>query len=212
MLTNPYNLTIPDYCARPANHGIHRSCAAGTCCGYMNMPSNKTITIAEAEAIAAADEAQLGDWDTMAKQAHEEAAQDATADNYVKAGSPALVRMWKTARNLDGKPISGREWQALCSAWYLTFGAMPPAGDDSYGSEEPQDGQQAAPEPVSPIEIEEKPQSIRDVAHVTGISVATLDRMVRDGRFPQPMRPSPGRKVWMPGDVRKLMVDMDHKR
>ena len=58
--------------------------------------------------------------------------QAAIEDHYIKrVRVPAgkLVTMWETGTNEHGQPLSDFEFQALCAAWYLTFGELPPQTD-----------------------------------------------------------------------------------
>ena len=51
--------------------------------------------------------------------------------------------------------------------------------------------------------------SRREVAGILDISVQTLWRMVRDGRFPRPFRVSPGRVGWRARTVRAWIADRE---
>ena len=168
-----------------------------------------TKTLADARAVAAAEQAEAD-----AMHAEWEAQQEDLAIEryYADVSKADLIRMLATARNLKGKPHTAFEFQALCAAWYMAFGDLPPT--DDYGSEAPDDGQllrESAPI-TAPIDVPERLHSPKDVAALTGISVATLKRMVTDGRFPKPMRVSPRRIAWPAAEVRAQLARMDGKR
>ena len=119
-----------------------------------------TKTLADARAVAAAEEAEAD-----AMHAEWEAQQeDHEIDAYYAGATKAdLIHMLATGRNLKGKPHTNFEFNALCAAWYLAFDDLPPT--DQYGSEAPDDGQvlrEAKPR-ASPLDVQERLYSPSDI-------------------------------------------------
>jgi prophage regulatory protein len=54
--------------------------------------------------------------------------------------------------------------------------------------------------------------NIKEVERRTGISVSTIKRMVKDGRFPKPMRPSTRRIAWLGSDIDELVRQLDNQK
>ena len=53
---------------------------------------------------------------------------------------------------------------------------------------------------------------IKEVERRTGISVSTIKRMVKQGRFLKPMRPSARRIAWLGRDIDELVRRLDDQR
>ena len=137
--------------------------------------------------------ARADDWAVEAKHAADEAALNAHFDG---CSAHQLIDMWKTGKNLKGKPLSQWEGQALVEAWCRVFGELPPSDDDGDAAElEP-----SPPEPKLPPD--DTMLRAKDAVRLMGLSLSTLKRMVLDGRFPKPMRLSPCRIGWPARDVK----------
>jgi predicted DNA-binding transcriptional regulator AlpA len=166
------------------------------------------INLEDARTIAATEEAewaaQHAEWEAC-KEDH------AIEAHFARRSKSELIRMWETDRNDAKQPLSAFEWKALCAAWYLAFGSLPPMGE--YGIAAPGDGKMPRCDaPAHCVDVPERLLSPKAVAELTGISVSTLKRMVQDHRLPMPMRVSPRRIAWAPADVRAILAMMDGKR
>ena len=138
-------------------------------------------------------------------QHHLEQRKDAAEEaRYLDKTPGELLAMWKTGRNPHGNALSDSEFRSLCAAWYVTFGTLPPE-DGTYGSVGLCAGKAEQSKPTSPraLAIPDGPLSRHEVCELTGISIATLDRMVKDGRFPQPYRVSERRLMFQGFEVRE---------
>ena len=88
--------------------------------------------------------------------------------------------MWETNRNPEGKTLDRFEFGALVEAWLRVFGEFPPFDDDDSAD---QSQAPAAPEPELPLD--DTMLKAKDVVRITGVSLATLKRMVLDGGLPR---------------------------
>ena len=114
--------------------------------------------------------------------------------------------MWETGKNEQGRKLSNFEFAGLVERWCELFGALPPDDDTS----EP-DGN-ASPQTLEPQIEDDTMLRMAEVARLTGISGSTVKRMVIDGRFPKPMRLSPRRIGWKPGEVKTWIRQLDDQR
>jgi prophage regulatory protein len=60
------------------------------------------------------------------------------------------------------------------------------------------------------VTVEHQPTRVlrpAEVARRTGLSIPTLWRMRRDGKFPQPFRLSKGAVAWLEADVERWIAD-----
>lgn len=48
----------------------------------------------------------------------------------------------------------------------------------------------------------------RTVEAITGLSRATIYRLIKQGIFPKPLRIAPGRVAWKPSDIRDWMEQL----
>ena len=138
------------------------------------------------------------EWAWQAEHAKQEAA---IATYFDHVGPLGLIAMWES-----GKKLSDFEFQALVERWLAVFGDWPPFDEDD-GSTEP------APTTSDP----ELPQDDtmlppKEVVRLLGISLSTLKRMIADGRFPQPIRPSARRIGWPAREVKALLDQLDGAR
>jgi prophage regulatory protein len=144
--------------------------------------------------------------DEWAEQAKDAARNAAIRAHFDHVGAHDLIRMWETGKNLHGLFLSRFEGQALVERWCAVFGQLPPDDDSGEATtEEP-----AATEPEPPAD--DTMLRAKDVVRITGVSLATVNRMVLDGRFPKPMRLSPRRKGWPARDVRLWLEERDVAR
>jgi predicted DNA-binding transcriptional regulator AlpA len=130
----------------------------------------------------------------------------AVADRFKGAAPSDLITMWESGRNERGQKFTQFEFEALVERWLEVFRAYPPAEPD------------AIPDVVAVAEAEEpEPQddtmlSTHDVARLAGISIRTIDRMVRNDRFPAPMRLSTRRRGWPAREVKDWINRLDDQR
>lgn len=147
------------------------------------------MSIAKAKALA-------DEWADQKKHSDYEAA---VCSHFAGVTPHQLIGMWTTGKNLQGKPLSQFEAQAVAERWCAVFGELPPDDDegeaDTAAHSEPTD----APPELPPDDTMLK---AKEVVRLTGVSLATLKRMAIDGRFPKPMRPHPRRICWSARDVR----------
>jgi predicted DNA-binding transcriptional regulator AlpA len=158
------------------------------------MSSRRRITLEEAKA-------QAAHWDAQWEQSAYEAA---LADRFKHATASEVVGMWESGDNEKGQPLTDFEFAALCECWIEMFGTLPPE-DDASATDLPT---QHALEPLAPDTLVD----IKEVRRRTGISESTIKRMVLDGRFPKPMRPSPRRVAWPGRDIDALVKQLDQQR
>jgi prophage regulatory protein len=143
--------------------------------------------------------------DAWAGQA-KDAARDADSCSYFKGVTPhGLIEMWQSGKNLKGRPLSQFETQALAEAWCRVFNELPPDCSEDGEPDPP-------PEPEAALPPDDTMLSARDVVRLTGVSLATVKRMVLDGRFPKPMRLSPRRIGWPARDVKQWLDGLDGAR
>jgi prophage regulatory protein len=154
------------------------------------------ISIAEARALANQWEAQYED----------HLRTSALATHFEDATPSEVIRMWESGRNERGQKLTQFEFTALVERWLELFNAYPPFEPD------------AIPDVVAVAEAEKpEPQddtmlSPRDVARLAGISTRTIDRMVRRGTFPKPMRLSPRRIGWPAHEVKAWINRLNDQR
>jgi prophage regulatory protein len=110
----------------------------------------------------------------------------------------------------EGQRLSQFEFAALCERWIEIFNDLPPDHDGGDNATElPTQPMPASElEPLQPDTL----GSIKEVERRTGISESTIKRMVKDGRFPKPMRPSPRRIAWLGRDIDELVRQLDDQR
>jgi prophage regulatory protein len=149
----------------------------------MGMTKKRTISIERARALAVRREAQ-----------YEEHLRTSAISNRFKDATPAeVVRMYESGTNERGQKLSQDEFAGLVERWLALFGAYPAAGDEGT----PDEGAAApAVKPSEPEPQDDTMLSPREVARLTGVSIRTIDRMVRNGRFPKPLHISSRRIGW----------------
>ena len=138
------------------------------------------------------------EWAWQAEHAKQEAA-IATCFDHV--GPLGLIAMWES-----GKKLSDFEFQALVERWLAVFGDWPPFDEDDGSTEQP------APTTPEPELQDDTMLPPKEVVRLLGISLSTLKRMMADGRFPQPLRPSARRIGWPAREVKALLDQLDGAR
>lgn len=163
------------------------------------MNDNHDAALIRAKAIAAREEQWAREYDRQC----EEHAVDTYFD---KASGCDLIKMYETGKTLDGKRINKFESRALVSAWMQRFKCYPTQAS-------------SVPHTAKPEAALRKPEladdtvlSPKDVVRLTGISLATIKRMLTDGRFPKPLRLSPRRIGWPAGEVKAWLRRLDDQR
>ena len=116
-----------------------------------------------------------------------------------------LIEMWQSGKNPQGRVLSQFETQALAEAWCCVFGELPPDCSEDGEPDPP-------PEPEPELPADDTMLSAKDVVRLTGVSLATMKRMVLDQRFPQAVRLSPRRIGWPARDVRLWFGELDGAR
>jgi prophage regulatory protein len=131
---------------------------------------------------------------------HDEALRvGAVEDHYQHVSPPGLIRMWETGDNPEGEPLSPFEWQAMCAAWFLTFGELPPSRDDSQPSD-------PTPEPPP---ADDTMLDMHQVVRMTGLSESTLKRRWAAGTFPRPIKLSTRRMGWLSSSIKAWLADCE---
>jgi predicted DNA-binding transcriptional regulator AlpA len=109
--------------------------------------------------------------------------------------------------NEKGSRLTQFEFGALVERWVAAFGCLPP--EDAKCDVNPVTPIAHATEPVPEPDTKLSP---KEVVRLTGISLATIKRMVIDGRFPPPYRPSPRRICWPAREVYALLEQIGGAR
>jgi predicted DNA-binding transcriptional regulator AlpA len=134
------------------------------------------------------------------------AKREAAVCSYFAYATPSqIIAMWESGKNLQGRALSQFETQALAEAWCRVFGELPPDCSEDGEPDPP-------PEPEPELPADDTMLSAKDVVRLTGVSLATVKRMVIDGRFPVPLRPTPRRIGWPARDVRLWLEGLDGAR
>jgi prophage regulatory protein len=113
------------------------------------------------------------------------------------ADESAVVAMWKSGTNEDGKPLSRFEWMALTERWSQLFGFLPPMD----GASEPSSRE---PEPADTTMLR-----MPDVVRMTGLSESTIERRYKAGTFPKPFHLSPRRIGWPASKIKQWLAERD---
>lgn len=143
--------------------------------------------------------------DAWAGQA-KDAAHDAAVGSYFDHATPSqIIAMWESGKTIQGRVLSQFETQALAEAWCRVFDELPPDCSEDGEPDPP-------PEPEPELPADDTMLSAKDVVRLTGVSLATVKRMVIDGRFPVPLRPTPRRIGWPARDVRLWLEGLDGAR
>ena len=132
----------------------------------------------------------------------------AIAARFRDATPTEVIAMWEQGTNEKGQSLSQFEFAALCERWIEIFNDLPPDHDAEDGATELPRQELPDPEPLQPDTL----VNIEEVERRTGISESTIKRMVKDGRFPKPMRPSPRRIAWSGRDIDELVRQLDNQR
>jgi predicted DNA-binding transcriptional regulator AlpA len=130
---------------------------------------------------------------------------DAIEQRYAQKSASQLVAMWRTGRTADGKVLTDEQGVSLLAAWGMMFdGHYPPP--DSFGCDAdavPALGRGAEvaglTRAIDTSLIPDRLLSREELADIMNCSRATLDRMVKDGRLPVPIRTT-ARRVMFRGD------------
>jgi predicted DNA-binding transcriptional regulator AlpA len=95
----------------------------------------------------------------------------------------ALVKCWGTATRLDGESLKLHEIEVLAQRWLELFGELPSTMPGTVPTAAGRvRGASAKAAPGSEL------LRRKDVAQRLGIGVRVLDRMVKESRFPKPLR------------------------
>lgn len=95
---------------------------------------------------------------------------------FSEASASELLAMWRAGKNERGRRLTKFETEALVEAFGRVFGEHPPTLPG-----EPTDPARAPPDDATLVRR-------ADAAVLLGVSVATLDRMEKDGRLPPKTR------------------------
>lgn len=152
----------------------------------------RRMTLAEARALVVDWKAQ---WDEQQRQPNAAYFSDVDADG--------LIRMAETGRKLDGKRMTKREYGCFVERWCEVFGDLPPSGNRVEAAVQPA---------IEPMPAYDTMLRMPDIERLTGLSKATIKRMVHDGRFPKPMRVGLRAKGWLARDVRTFIETLDEQR
>lgn len=146
------------------------------------MPPSRELTLAEAKALAE-------QWEAQGEDHHEEAALQA---RFRTAAPAAVIRMWESGKNEDGRKLTRFELRALVERWCEVFGSLPPSETVTTVP-----AAATGPEPA-----DDEMLDMHDVVRVTGLSKSTIKRRVAEGSFPEPLHLSPRRIGWPAARVR----------
>lgn len=158
---------------------------------------SRTITIAEATALADQWKAQREDQDRMP-----------SADYFRDVSTHDLIKMWSTGKGADGRKLTKREFGCLVESWVQTFGAFPPSNDDG----KPEQPQHRRTEPLSQPPADDTMLRMPDVERLTGRSKSAIKRMVKEGSFPRPLKLGVRAIGWLASDVRTFIATLDEQR
>ena len=165
------------------------------------MARNRQMTIEQAKAMAERLEARQEKWDAQAEQ---QAYDGHVASHYRAIGPVAIVGMWDTSKNEQGKPLSKFELAALVERWCELFGCFPPC-----------DGSTPAPTTSVPVEPEASGSDMMtraDVARKLRASVSSVQRMEKDGRLPKATRIGARGRRHLVRDVDAFIEKIDEQR
>jgi prophage regulatory protein len=164
------------------------------------MGKGNRLSLSEAKALAA-------QWEHQYAQHEYDVA---IAARFRDATPTEVIAMWESGTNEKGQGLNQFEFAALCERWIEIFNDLPPDHDAGDGATELPTQPLPDPEhePLRPDTI----VNIKEVERRTGISESTIKRMVKDGRFPKPMRPSPRRIAWLARDIDELVRRLDDQR
>ena len=155
------------------------------------MPPNRELTLDEAKALAEQWEAQGED--------HREAA--ALQARFRTATPAAVIRMWESGKNEDGRKLTRFELRALVERWSELFGCLPPSGRVET---KPTSPREAAPADNDMLDM-------HDVVRITGLSKSTIKRRVQGSSFPKPLHLSPRRIGWRAASVRAWLEGLGER-
>jgi prophage regulatory protein len=113
------------------------------------------------------------------------------------ADESAVVAMWKSGTNEDGKPLTKVEWMALTERWCELFGFLPPM-----------DGA-AEPSPREPEPDDTTMLDMKEVVRRTGLSESTVERRYKAGKFPRPVQLSERRIGWPASKIKAWLAERD---
>lgn len=116
------------------------------------------------------------------------------------ADENAVIAMWERGTNEKSDPLSKFELQALVERWCQLFGFLPPSDGVAAGKvadHEPQDDTML---------------NIREVERLTGLSESTIERRIRKGVFPAPVKLSARRIGWPAREVKAWRDQLDANR
>jgi prophage regulatory protein len=165
------------------------------------MGKGNRLSLSEAKALAAQSEHQYAQYEYDC----------AIAARFRDATPTEVIAMWESGTNEKGQRLNQFEFAALCERWIEIFNDLP-HDDDASGDDATELPTQPMPYPeLEPLRSDTM-VNIKEVGRRTGISESTIKRMVKDGRFPKPMRPSPRRIAWSGRDIDELVRQLDDQR
>ena len=116
------------------------------------------------------------------------------------AGQSDVIRMWEAGTNERGLPLSKFELQALAERWCELFGFLPPCDDAALAAAR-------EPEPADTTMLD-----MHEVERMTGLSESTIERRIKEGKFPKPVKTSTRRNGWRAGAVKEWIDQRDPNR
>lgn len=120
-------------------------------------------------------ERQAKAWEAQYRQHKDQQELDA---RFAESSPGDLLAMWRAGKNERGRRLSKFEVEALVETFIRVFGERPPTSP----------GAAASPTESQTMLDEAKLVRRSDAAELLGVSVATLDRMEKDGRLPAKTR------------------------
>ena len=139
-----------------------------------------------------------------------------TGDQFESTKPWELVEIWETGRNGRGKPLNDADIQALIKRWRKVplpgtpdpeaLGCLDRSnGSDATVDRAPLTANDSLPDPEAML-------GISDVLKATGLSRSSIDRMVKNGRFPKPLKPTGSHRKWPGWMVSNWITDLEKQR
>ncbi len=124
-----------------------------------------------------------------------------------------LLKMWASATNERGKRLNKFEAEALVAAFVRVFGEFPPTGTSASDISEQPPPLNNAKDTIRSL-AEEDFAIIRrkSAAELLGVSLATIDRMEKDGRLPAKTRLGRAIAGWRRRELEAAIDQGTHKR
>ncbi len=123
-----------------------------------------------------------------------------------------LVEMWETHRTPDGRKLTSFEFAALCERWCVVFGELPPDDGTEGQNEIVEDGDDRDANLTDANQLDDdRMLKSKEVVSLTGLSLSTIKRLIKDGYFPRPTRLSPRRNGWNASKVKAWLRDFEEQ-